>query len=215
MKIFKQWEMTLYGTKILKSAFQSTTLRTAGFYTIPQNELSSASKLMALCYMFIGGSPASTAGGIKTVTLGVVILLVINYVRGKSETNIFQRNISRGAVKRAIVVFTISIFIIMIATWLLLITEDLETEQYVTQNVAEYINLSFMDVIFEVVSAFATVGLTLGATAKLSLAGKLIIILLMIIGRLGPITISIALFKKHKEIKQKKAQYPPGNVLIG
>ena len=148
--------MTLYGTKILKSAFQSTTLRTAGFYTIPQNELSSASKLMALCYMFIGGSPASTAGGIKTVTLGVVILLVINYVRGKSETNIFQRNISRGAVKRAIVVFTISIFIIMIATWLLLITEDLETEQYVTQNVAEYINLSFMDVIIEVVSTSAT-----------------------------------------------------------
>ena len=207
--------MKLCGTKILKSAFQSTTLRTAGFYTMPQNELTSASEFMALCYMFIGGSPASTAGGIKTVTLGVIILLVINYVRGKSETNIFQRNISRGAIKRAIVVFTISVFIVMVATWLLLITEDLGTEQYVTQNIAEHINLSFMDVIFEVVSAFATVGLTLGATAKLSLAGKLIIILLMIIGRLGPITISIALFKKHKEIKQTKAQYPQGNVLIG
>ena len=182
---------------------------------MPQNELTSASKFRALCYMFIGGSPASTAGGIKTVTLGVIILLVINYVRGKSETNIFQRSISRGAIKRAIVVFTISVFIVMVATWLLLITEDLKAEQYVTQNMAEHINLSFMDVIFEVVSAFATVGLTLGATAKFSLLGKLIIIMLMIIGRLGPITISIALFKKHKEIKKTKVQYPQGNVLIG
>ena len=88
-------------------------------------------------------------------------------------------------------------------------------EQNITQDLATYINLSFMDIAFETVSAFATVGLTLGATAKLSLAGKLVIIMLMIIGRLGPITISIALFKKHKETKQTKVQYPHGNLLIG
>lgn len=186
---------------MLKSAFQSTTLRTAGFYSIPQQDLAEASKFMSICYMFIGGSPASTAGGIKTVTLGVIILLVINYIKGRSETHIFHKNITRGAVKRAIVVFTISVFIVISATWLLLITDG--------------VHLSFMDIIFEVVSSFATVGLTLGATTKLSLAGRLIIMMLMIIGRLGPITISIALFKKHKEIKQTKVQYPNGNVLIG
>ena len=98
----------------------------------------------------------------------------------------------------------------------MLITEDFGIEKNLNHETSSmYLNLSFIDILFEVVSAFATVGLTLGATIKLSLAGKLIIIALMIIGRLGPITISIALFKKHKEIKQTKAQYPQGNVLIG
>ena len=200
---------------MLKSAFQSTTLRTAGFFTMPQSELTSITKFLSICYMFIGGSPASTAGGIKTVTLGVIILLVINYIRGNQDTNIFNKKIPIGAINRAIIVFAISIFIVITATCLLLATEDLETEQIISQQVATYFNLSFIDIAFEVVSAFATVGLTLGATAKLSLAGRLVIIILMIIGRLGPITISIALFKKHKEVKKSKVQYPYGNLLIG
>ena len=187
------------GTKILKSAFQSTTLRTAGFYTIQQNELTSVSKLLSVCLMFIGGSPASTAGGIKTATLGVIILLVINFIKGREEINVFNRRISGNAINRAIVVVSISIFIILVSIMALLITE----------------NLSFVDITFEVISAFSTVGLNLGITPLLTTAGKIIIILLMIIGRLGPITISIALFKKHKETKQIKAQYPKGNILIG
>lgn len=204
-----------FGTKMLKSAFQSTTLRTAGFFTMPQRELTSVTKFLSICYMFIGGSPASTAGGIKTVTLGVIILLVMNYIRGRQETNIFNKKISTAAINRAIVVFTISIFIVISSICLLLATEDLETEQNISQDIATYFNLSFMDISFEVVSAFSTVGLTLGVTAKLSLAGRLVIIMLMIIGRLGPITISIALFKKHKEVKQSKVKYPYGNILIG
>lgn len=182
---------------------------------MPQNELTSVTKFLSICYMFIGGSPASTAGGIKTVTLGVIILLVVNYIRGSQETNIFNKKISEGSINRAIVVFTISIFIVITAICLLLATEDLEVEQNITQDIATYINLSFMEIVFEAVSAFSTVGLTLGITAKLSLAGKLVIIILMIIGRLGPVTISIALFKKHKETKQTKVQYPKGNILIG
>ena len=182
---------------------------------MPQSELTSITKFLSICYMFIGGSPASTAGGIKTVTLGVIIVLVINYIRGNQDTNIFNKKISRGAINRAIIVFSISIFIVIIATCLLLATEDLETEQIASQEVATYFNLSFIDIAFEVVSAFATVGLTLGVTTKLSLAGRLVIIMLMIIGRLGPITISIALFKKHKEVKKSKVQYPYGNLLIG
>lgn len=203
------------GTKILKSAFQSTTLRTAGFFTMPQKELTSVSKFMAMCLMFVGGSPASTAGGIKTVTLGVIILLVINYIKGRQDTNIFNTRISQGAINRAIIVFAISMFIIVMAISLLLISEDMEIEQSINEDLATYFNLTFMDIAFEVISAFATVGLTLGITTKLTLAGKFIIIGLMIIGRLGPVTISIALFKKHKEVKQPKAQYPQGNILIG
>ena len=203
------------GTKILKSAFQSTTLRTAGFYSIPQSELTSVSKLLSICLMFIGGSPASTAGGIKTVTLGVIILLVINYIKGRQEINIFSRKISTNAINRAIVVIGISIFIVIMAISMLLITENFEKEKNMDIQHSEDINLSIVDIVFEVVSAFATVGLTLGITTQLSFAGKIIVILLMIIGRLGPITISIALFKKHKEAKQSKAQYPYGNILIG
>jgi len=194
------------GTKILKSAFQSTTLRTAGYATIDQNELRSVSKLLAICFMFIGGSPASTAGGIKTVTLGVIILLVINYIKGKQDITIFNRRISSGSVNRAIVVLIISIFIVITAVGLLLISENWEMQKN---------HVQINDIVFEVVSAFATVGLTLGITANLTFVGKIIIITLMIIGRLGPITISIALFKKHKEAKQTKAQYPNGNILIG
>ena len=203
------------GTKILKSAFQSTTLRTAGFFTMPQNELTSVSKFMAMCYMFVGGSPASTAGGIKTVTLGVIVLLIINYIKGKQDANIFNTRISQGGINRAVIVFAISVFIIIIAMSLLLISEDLATENYRNEVVSSYLNLSFIDIAFEVISAFATVGLTMGITTKLTLAGRLIIIALMIIGRLGPITISIALFKKHKEVKQPKAQFPYGNIIIG
>ena len=203
------------GTKILKSAFQSTTLRTAGFYSIPQSELTSVSKLLSICLMFIGGSPASTAGGIKTVTLGVIILLVINYIKGRQEINIFSRRISTNAINRAIVVISISIFVVIMAISMLLITENFEREKNMDIQHSEDINLYIVDIVFEVVSAFATVGLTLGITTQLSFAGKIIVILLMIIGRLGPITISIALFKKHKEAKQSKAQYPYGNILIG
>lgn len=202
-------------TKILKSAFQSTTLRTAGFFTVPQNELTSVSKFMAMCLMFVGGSPASTAGGIKTSTLGVIILLIINYIKGKQDTNLFNTRISQGGINRAIIVFAISIFIVMIAISALLITEDMEIENIINEDLSAYLNLNFIDIAFEVISAFATVGLTLGITTKLTLTGKLILIALMIIGRLGPITISIALFKKHKEAKQSKAQFPQGNILIG
>ena len=207
--------MMYYGIKILKSAFQSTTLRTAGFYSIPQNELISVSKLMAICLMFIGGSPASTAGGIKTTTLGVIILLVINYINGRQEINIFDRKISTNAINRAIVVISISVFIIIIAISALLITENFEREKYMNIQHSKDINLSIIDIVFEVISAFATVGLTLGITPYLTIAGKIVIMLLMIVGRLGPITISIALFKKHKDVKQSKAQYPHGNIIIG
>ena len=201
--------------KLLKSAFQSTTLRTAGFATINQNEMTTVSKLISICYMFVGGSPGSTAGGIKNVTILVILLLVITYMKDREKVNIFKRNIPQSALRRAIVVFAISIFIVIIATIALLLSETFLKEEMLSSNLAEFYTVSFMDVIFEVVSAFGTVGLSLGITPTLTMTGKIIIILLMIIGRLGPVTMSIALFKKSKEKKESTLNYPAETILIG
>ena len=202
-------------TKILKSAFQATTLRTAGFSTIEQQELTTAGKFISICYMFIGGSPASTSGGIKTTTLAVLVLCIINFILGKNEINVFKKNISLEIVRRAIVIFAISIFIVIIAIMGLLISEISMQEEMYTSEIALFRTFTFMDIFFEVVSAFGTVGLSLNVTSSLSVIGKIIISCLMIIGRLGPITISIALFKRKKENKENIVSYPKGNVLIG
>lgn len=203
------------GTKILKSIFQATTLRTAGFSTVEQQELTTAGKFISICYMFVGGSPASTSGGIKTTTLAVLVLCVINFILGKNEINVFKKNISLDIVRRAIVIFAISIFIVIIAIMGLLISETSLQEEIYSSKIAEFRTFSFMDIFFEVVSAFGTVGLSLKVTSSLSVIGKIIISALMIIGRLGPITISIALFKKRKENKENIVSYPKGNVLVG
>lgn len=172
--------------KVLESAFQSTTLRTAGFSTIEQKEMTTASKFVSLCYMFIGGSPGSTAGGIKTVTLFIMLLLVITFIMDKDEVHVFKKSITTSAVKRAIVVFAVSIFIVIFAIMALLVTESIFKEDRYSADLAALYTPSFMGIVFEVVSAFGTVGLTLDLTYRLTLGGKIIIMLLMIIGRLRP-----------------------------
>lgn len=172
------------GEKLLKSAFESTTLRTAGFSTIQQKEMTTASKFISLCYMFVGGSPGSTAGGIKTVTLFIMLLLVITFLMDRDNVHVFKKNITTSAIKRAIVVFAVSIFIVIIAAMALLVTESIFKEERYSADLAAIYTPSFMDIIFEVISAFGTVGLSLDLTYRLTLGGKIIIILLMIIGRL-------------------------------
>ncbi len=203
------------GTKILKSAFQSTTLRTAGFSSIEQNELTTAGKFVSICYMFVGGSPASTAGGIKTTTLAILILCVMNFILGKNEINVFKKNISFDVLRRAIVIFAISIFIIIAAILGLLVSEISLQEEMYSSQIAEFRTFSFMDIFFETISAFGTVGLSLNVTAHLTSLGKFIVSCLMIIGRLGPITISIALFKNRKEKNENSVAYPKGNIIVG
>lgn len=170
--------------KLLKSVFQSTTLRTAGFSTINLKEMTTASKLISMCYMFIGGSPGSTAGGIKNVTMLIVTLLIINYMKDREKINIFKRNISENVVRRAVVVFVLSILVIIIATMALLLSETLIQDQLLLSDLVSGYTVSFADVIFEVVAAFSTAGLPLGFTSNLTFLGKIIIIVLMIIGRL-------------------------------
>ncbi len=184
--------------KILGAFFQSVTTRTAGFNTISLPDLTDGSKVMTMLLMFIGGSPAGTAGGIKTVTVGVLILSAFSTIKGKDETVLFKRRIPRQIIARALTVVMLSFGIIFIMVMLLTFTE----------------NMGFMELLFEVISAFGTVGITLGVTSNLSIIGKAIIIILMFIGRLGPITMVVALTIKQSKDKGT-VQYPEEKVLVG
>lgn len=199
--------------KILKSSFYSVTLRTAGFESIDSTELTTVTKFISLIYMFIGGSSGSTAGGVKTTTFAIIILMIISYLKGQENTIIHKRKIPQKVLKRAIVIIGVSIFIVIVSIMALSITENLQVEQNYVSSESEQREIGFLDIFFEVLSAFGTVGLTLGITSKLSIFGKIIIMLLMFIGRLGPITISYAVLKKNN--KQKNINYPECDLLVG
>ena len=163
--------------KIQVSLFQSVTTRTAGFASIPQQDLTDPSAIFSILLMFIGGSPVGTAGGIKTVTLAVLIASAMASVTGKNDVTLFNRTVSKQAVSKASAVCTTSFAILFISTLLLATVTD----------------APFMDVLYETASATATVGLTRGITPTLSVIGKTIIIINMYLGRVGPISLALAL----------------------
>lgn len=183
----------LYG-----ALFQSVTARTAGFNTISQGDLTVPSKVFMMILMFIGGSPAGTAGGVKTVTIGVLILSAICTIQGKEEVVTFKRKIPTQVILRALTIIMISIAIVITMLMVLTITENAE----------------FIDIMYEVISAFATVGVSTGLTPYLSFGGKIAIIILMFIGRLGPITIAIALMLKQARVNGT-VQYPEEKIMVG
>ncbi len=162
--------------KIEVSLFQSVTTRTAGFATVPQENLTNASAIVCLLLMFIGGSPAGTAGGIKTVTAIVVVASAIATIKNKSDTNLFNRKITKDVVRKSIAVVFVSFIIVFISTLLLTLIS----------------NADFSKIIYETVSATATVGLSKSLTPTLNSFGKLIIIFTMYLGRVGPISLAIA-----------------------
>ncbi|MBQ5678090.1 MAG: potassium transporter KtrB, partial [Clostridia bacterium] len=166
--------------KIQLSFFQSVTTRTAGFATLPQQNLTNTSAIISLVLMFIGGSPVGTAGGIKTVTVMVLLLTALSTVKNKNEIVIFNRSISHRSVKKAVAVFCMSFIIVFISTILLSAVSD----------------ASALDILYEAVSATATVGLTRNLTPTLTLWGKIIIIITMYLGRIGPISLAVALNTK-------------------
>lgn len=188
-----------FGGKFLGAMFQAITPRTAGFNTIDTSQLTDASKLFTIVLMFIGGSPASTAGGIKTVTLGVIILTVISVIRGREDTEIFGKRISRNIVNRSLTIGVVGITIVFVITMILTVTER---------------SLAFMDVLFEAVSAFGTVGLSLGITSQLSILGRLVIIITMFFGRVGPLTVAFALARQQRKSKST-IKYPEDKVIVG
>lgn len=189
--------------KILSSFFQSITTRTAGFETVPQREFSPANQFITIILMFIGGSPASIAGGIKTTTFFIVLLYIVKGNYTKQGLPVFSRHINQATTEKAFEILFKSVILVFFSIFLLLITE---------KNLIVTGVFSITDIIFETVSAFGTVGLSQGITGDLSVAGKLIIIATMFIGRTGIFTMSLALFGGEKE---RLIEYPDENVLVG
>lgn len=168
--------------KLQFSLFQSVTTRTAGFATVPQENLTNGAAFVSLVLMFIGGSPVGTAGGIKTVTVAVIFAAALSTIRNQNETELFNRTLSKKAVSKAVAVCTMSVIIMLISTLLLSLVSDAPA----------------LDIIYETVSATATVGLTRNLTATLPFWGKLIITGTMYLGRIGPISLAFA-FGTRKE----------------
>lgn len=168
--------------KIQLSLFQSVTTRTAGFATLPQQNLTNATAILCMLLMFIGGSPVGTAGGIKTVTFAVLIVSAMSTIHNQHDSSVFQRNISRNAIDKAVAVTVMAFAILFISTLLLSAVTDANA----------------LDILYETVSATATVGLTRDLTPKLTTAGKAVIIATMYLGRVGPITLALALNTKRK-----------------
>ena len=164
--------------------FQSITTRTAGFATLPQENLTSASSIICIILMFIGGSPVGTAGGIKTVTIVVLFATTIATVRGKNEVTLFQRNLSKQVTRKAVAVAFSSFIIVALSTILLSLSTDAPA----------------LDVVFETVSATATVGLSRNLTSSLNVWGKLILSATMYFGRIGPISLATSFNLKKENI---------------
>ena len=183
--------------KLEVAFFQSVTTRTAGFATIPQENLSNASAIICLLLMFIGGSPVGTAGGIKTVTIVILLASAFSCIRNKEDTELFGRQITKRATSKAVAVTCMSFLIAFVSTVLL----------------SAVTNASALDVMYETISATATVGLTRNLTASLNNIGKLIIIVTMYLGRVGPISFAIA-FNRKKE-NQTMVRNPIEEVSVG
>jgi trk system potassium uptake protein TrkH len=187
-----------FGERVLRAWFQSAAARTAGFASFSNfASLHQASQLLLICLMFIGSAPASMGGGITTGTFSVLVIALWSLGRGYDKVRAGQRAISMDVVWRAVVVLAISLGVVVIATWLLLFTQDLD----------------FSAALFEVVSAFSTTGLSLGATGQVDTFGRLVIIALMFWGRLGAITIVLALLKRGA--RESLVDYPEEMVLVG
>ena len=189
-------EMSLFD-KIQASFFQSVTTRTAGFATIPQENLTNATAFVSILLMLIGGSPVGTAGGMKTVTIAILICSAFATVRNKSSATLLGRRISEGAIKKAVAVVVSFISICTISTILLMATN----------------NLPFLDILYETVSAAATVGLSRNLTASLNAVGKIIIIITMYFGRVGPISLAVAIGSKNES--QNVISEPVEEISIG
>ena len=185
--------------KITVSLFQSITTRTAGFNTIAFSNFHPHTIYLMCLVMFIGASPGSTGGGIKTTTFAVLFQSVKATLRGRDRVEFFDRTVPNLTVVRAVAIIVISLIIV---SFFILLMMRLEPEH------------DFLSLFFEVVSAFATVGLSLGITPYLSVGGKLALVVLMFVGRVGPLTLALALGQKKKDLGNN-IEYPEGRIMIG
>lgn len=184
------------GQRLLASLFASVTPRTAGFNAISTSGLTSAGKLLTICLMFIGGSPGSTAGGIKTTTIAVIILYIKSYLLHTEDCIIFNRRLHKDAIKRASVIVFINFSLALVMILLIMAEQDFEP----------------LDVFLEAFSAIGTVGLSAGITGSLNLASKIGIMLLMYLGRIGSLTFAMS-FTERRAVG--KIRYPEERIIIG
>lgn len=182
--------------KLMAAFFQSAVARTAGFNSINLAAMKESTVFILIILMFIGGSPGSTAGGIKTTTFGVVIATTIAVIKGDKDVILLKRRINEDVIKRALALFVIGVTFISFVTLALSFTEE----------------ASFMDLLYETTSAFATVGVTRGITSNLTDFGKILLCFTMYAGRLGPLTMGYALLKDREK---KHFRYGEGNITIG
>jgi len=183
--------------------FQSVTLRTAGFHTIPQEGLTEESKFISCILMLIGGSPASTAGGIKTIAVGILIFSMLSLLKGRNDLEAFKRSLPLDLLQKALTVTSLMLIVTVASTLFLCFSERANPYPH-----------TFLDLLFEACSAAGTVGLGMGITPYLSAAGKIVLIICMYLGRLGPVTVVVALNAK-LHAGSDRIGYPNERVIIG
>src|SRR6056297_62506 len=185
-----------FGDKMLSSLFLSVTPRTAGFNTVPTGSLRNSTLFFVIVLMFIGASPGSTGGGIKTTTFGVMTVTLWNLIIGKKDMEIFNRQLEKEVIFKAIAITMLSAGLVILVTLILSITEQ----------------GAFIDILFETVSAFGTVGLSTGVTPTLSKIGRTLIIFTMFAGRVGPLTFAVAFAERERK---GVYHYPSEDVMVG
>ena len=183
------------GARVLASWFQAVTPRTAGFNTLDYAQMENSTTIMTMALMLVGGGPSSTAGGIKVTTLIVLALATLAFFRRQERLHIFGRSLGLSEIMKVLALTSLSIFLVLIGLFLTSITYEGD----------------FLDLLFEVCSAFGTVGLSRGATGELDSFGRAMIILIMFVGRLGPLTLAFLLATNTKA----KVSYPEGKVFLG
>ena len=188
------------GEKINNAFFAAVTPRTAGMNTISTDGMTVAGKFLTILLMFVGGSPGSTAGGLKTATLGILVVTLISIIKGREDVEIFKKRISKETVYKAFAIFFLSLILVITVTMLLAITQPGEP---------------FTWMLYEATSAYGTVGLTLGLTQHLNTIGKIIIMITMYLGRVGPMTVLLALTSRAQKKKKSGIKYPEDKILIG
>jgi trk system potassium uptake protein TrkH len=197
-----EWEnpATLGGnpveTRLWMSLFQGVTPRTAGFSTVDYAQMRDPTLLLQVALMFIGAAPTSTGGGVRVTTLALLFLVVLAQARGQEEVSAFERRVPRQLIQKALVVLTLSALLVLVATLALMVSDG----------------LSLLPAIFEATSAFGTVGLSLNVTPELSTFGKLLVAGVMFLGRIGPITLILALSARQKA---KGYVFPQEDIAIG
>ena len=202
--LFFEYDNTLAGISFLEklnvSFFQSTVARTAGFFSVPIGQEKVLTKLLTIILMFIGASSASTGGGIKTTTLVVILATLRSVVKGHDDTVILRHKVEKSTVYKAFSLTMLALFLVAFVT---AVVSLIEAQQ----------NITVLDVTFETVSAFSTAGLTTGITSLLSVASKLLIMLMMFIGRVGPISFMFAV--SLKKSKNSAKVLPSSKIIVG